>query len=70
MHNQGVSTVSGKIEPLHGSGNNMHVRPISAGDFDWTQAFVWWRNLDKIIHHTNKVRMFVSMLALHLECNM
>jgi hypothetical protein len=27
----------------------------TAGDFDWTQAFVWWRNLDKIIHHTNKV---------------
>ena len=25
------------------------------GDNDWTYPFVWWRNLDKLIHHVNKV---------------
>jgi hypothetical protein len=30
---------------------------------------VWWRNLDKIIHHTNKVHLAVGVLALHLCCN-
>ena len=38
------------------------------GDFDWTQAFVWWRNLDKLIHHTNKVRDRVDVLSMH-TCN-
>ena len=26
-----------------------------SGDFDWVHPFVWFRNLDKLIHHANLV---------------
>jgi hypothetical protein len=34
-----------------------------AGDNDWTYPFVWWRNLDKLIHHVNKVHAWSYLLV-------
>ena len=38
---------------------------LCAGDFDWNNPFIWFRNLDKLIHHTNEVG---ARLVLQVHC--
>ena len=41
---------------------------LFAGDFDWTNAFVYFRNIDKLIHHANKVGLLTAAHNRFARC--